>query len=163
MATPGTGAAKGRKRRNMKKWWKHAYQTDNDIPRVVCTTQCENVQTSKAKIKFLAKKQRFLTDCRNFGKTRKQPLARQKTTAVPNGLMCGGKKRHAAKEFRKSTLANESCAIFKKWCENTPFNVSEKFFHKNFKRRKWEIKKKSRLRKIGEKIAKDALEMQENV
>jgi hypothetical protein len=56
--------------------------------------------------------------------------------------MWGGIKRHNAKEFQKSTLANESCAIFKKWCENTRFNLSEIFFHKNFKRGKCESKQK---------------------
>ena len=82
----------------------------------------------------------FLYEYRNFGQKREQPLDRKNTTAVWDGLMWGGKKRHTAKEFRKSTLGNESCSIFKKWCENTPSPLSEIFFHKNFKRGKCQIK-----------------------
>ncbi len=77
---------------------------------------------------FLAKKKPgVLTDCRNVGKTRKHTLARKNTTKVPDVLMCGGKKRHAAKEFRKPTLGNENWAVFKKWCENN-HSTSRKYF-----------------------------------
>ena len=68
--------------------------------------------------------------------------------------MWRGIKRHTAKEFRKSTLGNDKCANFKKWCENTPFNLSEIFFHKNFKRGKCQIKKKTDCKKMARKSPK---------
>ena len=136
------GRRRGRKRRNMNQRRKRTNQIENYTTRTTCTTQCKNKHTSKKTMMFLARKTGVLHEYRNFGPTQKQPLARQNITGVPDGLMCGGKKRHIAKEFQKSTLGNESCAIVKKWCKNTLFDLSEIFFHKNFNSGKCKSKKK---------------------
>ena len=88
----------------------------------------------KEKIIFLEQKTTFYRVCRNFGQTRKHPLARKNTMGVRDGIIGGAIKRHAAKESRKSPLSNESFSIFKKLCEKHPVTHAEIFFHRNFER-----------------------------
>ena len=60
--------------------------------------------------------------------TNKHPRARKSTRAAQDGKIRKGKKRHAVKEFRKSTLPNARWAHGKKWRTNSTSPHQEMFF-----------------------------------
>ncbi len=109
----GNGRYRDRRRqrkqqRNMNKRQKHAYKKKKKKTTYRGLHALPNVKKKKKhfreKIICLTRTTGILHDCRDF---------RKNTMGVPDGLMCGGINRHAAKEFRKSTMGNESWAIFK--------------------------------------------------